>query len=232
MISSSKCLIAAAAIFGGLTVAAAAADLQRPMPAPAPAPYPESIVSYGFKWTGAYVGANVGSRWVDTNVSSLGSSFGLNSNSAVGGLQAGYLWQMGALVLGAEADFDWGANEKSGVSGIGTVTTSLDWQSTLRARAGYAFDQFLIYGTGGVAFAGVEAKGNGSAVTATQSDTRTGWTVGGGLEYAFSNNISLRGEYLYSDFGSMDVTYPATGLANNKQDITSSLGRLGVNFKF
>ncbi|MBT9289192.1 outer membrane protein [Prosthecodimorpha staleyi] len=224
---------APAALALGLTGgAASAADLSRaPAPAPVAAPaYPDNIVSYGFNWTGAYVGANVGGRTMST---SLGSGRGsIDTKSAVGGLQAGYLFQTGNFVYGLEADFGYGQNSGSKSVPGGRVTSALDWTASGRARLGYAFDRLLVYGTGGIAGADLESEGRGGGNRSKKTDTLIGWTAGGGLEYAVTKNISLRAEYLYSDYGTSNVSYAGTGIKGGKQDITSNLGRLGVNFKF
>lgn len=206
--------------------AASAADLARaPAPVAPAAPYPETIVAYGFNWTGAYVGAHAGNRWVS-------GGRGLDSSAIAGGLQAGYLVQSGAFVYGLEADVTYGSNEKSRSVAGGRVGSSIDWQGSGRARLGYAFDRVLVYGTGGITAADFEAFGRGPTGNSRKSDTLIGWTAGGGLEYALTKNVSVRGEYLYSDFGSQTVRYPGTGLASSKQDVNSHLARIGVNFKF
>ncbi|MEJ1160733.1 outer membrane protein [Prosthecomicrobium sp. N25] len=226
-------LPAALLVFGMSAGAACAADLSRPAPvAPAAPAYPETIAAYGFNWTGAYVGANVGYRWLDDKASGAAGRANLNSGSAAGGLQAGYLFQTGPMVYGAELDATYGRNSKSANVPGGRIDAAMDWQGSARGRLGFAFDRVLVYGTGGVAVANFDSDGHGGGKTATNSDTRVGWTAGGGLEYALSKNVSLRGEYLYSDFGRNSVSYPGTGLGGSKQDLTSHLARLGVNFKF
>lgn len=211
--------------------AAAAADLRTAPPPTAPvASYPESIVSYGFNWTGAYVGVNVGGRSV--GLSGGRGAGNLDTTALAGGLQAGYLFQSGGLVYGVEADLTYGNNEKSrGVPG-GRAGAALDWSGSARARVGWAFDRVLVYGTGGITAADFEAFGHGNGRNSSKSETAVGWTAGGGLEYALTKSVSLRGEYLYSDYGQQTLSYPGTGIASSKSDVTSHLGRIGVNFKF
>jgi outer membrane immunogenic protein len=112
----------------------------------------------------------------------------------------------------------------------GSFNTRINWLGTVRGRIGYAFDRFLPYITGGVAFGGVRGAyavtTPAGAFTATGSDTNFGWTLGGGLEYAFTPNLSLKAEYLYVDLG--DVT--PTPLHN--VDVTSHVVRAGLNFRF
>lgn len=212
---------------------AGAADLYRPAPVPQAEAYPATIVDYGFNWTGAYVGANIGNRWVrDAVTPRAGGRYSLDSSSIAGGLQAGYLFQTGRFVYGAEVDATYGDNAKTrGVPG-GRVSAALDWSASARGRAGVALDRVLVYGTAGVGIAGFESTGRGGGASAKKSDTAVGWTAGGGLEYAVTKNVSVRGEYLYADYGRNNVSYGGTGIASNRQDLTSHLTRLGVNFKF
>lgn len=214
-----KTLLAATALTTAFVAAPAmAADLYRNV-APAPAmTAPNSVVDYGFNWTGGYVGANAGYRWVSADASNQYASAGLDSSSLFGGLQAGYNWQMNQFVFGLETDFGYGSSEESS-NGISVKST---WEGTTRARAGVAFDRFLVYGTGGVAYANFETS---DATLGSSDDWRFGWTAGGGVEYAFSKNVTVKGEYLYTDYG--DDTANGT-----KFDLSNSLVRLGVNYKF
>lgn len=212
-----KTLLAATALTTALVAAPAmAADLSRGV-APAPVMAPATVVDYGFNWTGGYVGANVGYRWVDSSADAGGFHGNLDSGSAFGGLQAGYNWQVNQFVFGLETDFGYGSSSKYD-NYFGTRAT---WEGTTRARAGVAFDRFLVYGTAGVAYADFKT----TNLTASSSDWQVGWAAGGGLEYAVTNNVSLKGEYLYTDYGSDTVN-------GAKYDLSNSLVRLGVNYKF
>ncbi|EFG9153021.1 porin family protein, partial [Escherichia coli] len=99
-----------------------------------------------------------------------------------------------------------------------------------RLRAGYAFDRFLPYVAGGVAFADMDHTLVGPLEAYRFSDTYTGWTIGAGLEYALTDNVILRSEYRYTDFGSADFAVP-TG-EENKVDLKSHDVRLGISYKF
>jgi outer membrane immunogenic protein len=152
----------ALALIGGI---AAAADLPPPMqPAPSPMYAPTPIA---YNWSGFYVGAHGG--W--------GFGTGAFDDGFVIGGQVGVNAQWNNFVLGAEGDgsfVDWG-----GADAVGTA----------RLRGGFAFDRFLVYGTGGVAF---------------QDFSDAGWVVGGGGEYALTDNVSVGVEFLHYDFGSDD----------------------------
>ncbi|MBP0574291.1 porin family protein, partial [Mycobacterium tuberculosis] len=91
-----------------------------------------------------------------------------------------------------ETDFGYGSSDDT--SGGGLYKAEATWEGTTRARAGYAFDKFLVYGTAGVAYADFETRYNG----VSNDDWRIGWAAGGGLEYALNKNISVKGEYLYT----------------------------------
>jgi outer membrane immunogenic protein len=146
-----------------------------------------------------------------------------DGDSFLGGGQIGYNAQIGSVVFGIEADIsgtdiDGQFRSSAGpfaVPGIGLVTTSegvashLEWLGTVRGRIGWAFDRWLVYGTGGVAFGGLEASGDITAtngvesLTLTASDRRThiGWAAGVGVEGLITPNLSAKIEYLYADLG-------------------------------
>lgn len=189
-----------------ISAPAAAADLS--YPAPQPVAYAQPMP---FSWNGFYLGANAGYGWGTADWSPDIDGF-------VGGIQAGYNWQGASpLVLGLEADLQY-SNVKSSVF-------TLDYFGTLRARAGFAFDQFLVYGTGGFAYGGGEYEVGGL----TDDNTHTGWTLGFGGEYAVSNNVTLRAEYLYLDMGS--ETYNTVS-GPIDVGLTTNMLRAGVNYKF
>src|SRR5262249_36204785 len=154
-------------------------------------------------WTGFYLGVNVGGGWAkaESDFSVLGGApFASAANSlegAIGGGQIGYNWQTGLAVFGVEADF-----QASGVKGTlnapcpagfcaplglsASFTRKMPWFGTVRARLGVASDAWMIYVTGGYAYARFEAEATatapGVAASISNSDTRNGWTVGGGIE--------------------------------------------------
>ena len=153
-------------------------------------------------WTGIYLGLNGGftfgaSSWIDSVTGGSTGDFG--TSGFVFGGTVGANYQVGSLVFGVEADGDWADS-----SGFGTVTaTSLcmggcltqnTWLSTVRGRAGYALDQFLVYCSGGAAFVNVRANFPNDPVS---SATKAGWTVGAGVEVALARNWSAKGEYLF-----------------------------------
>src|SRR5689334_18429538 len=184
-------------------VTAQAADLPRPRAPAAVAP-----VAYAppvYNWSGIYVGGNLGAAFASSSWSDpfTGAHDNFNKSGFLGGGQVGANWQINALVLGIEGDFDWTSLKGSGHdSHANLINTNTQWTSTVTGRVGAAFDRLLIYGKGGVAFAHDKDSLNdifGSSATATVN--RTGWTAGAGLEYAFAPNWSAKIEYDYLGFG-------------------------------
>jgi outer membrane immunogenic protein len=212
---------------------ALAADLPQPMPPPpqAPAMYVPAAVPV-YNWGGIYIGLNGGydfghSDWTGGAISSGTFS---TSGFVVGGT-LGFNYQWDALVVGAETDLDY-----TGVSGDGPASfcinckTSNDWLGTTRARAGWAVDRILFYGTAGVAYGNVQA----SAFNTTNSSTEIGWTAGAGVEAAFTDNLTARIEYLYVDLssGSCTTACGAPPFATQSVSFEQSVIRAGIDFKF
>ena len=233
--------LASAAIVALPIGAATAADLPARMPVKA-AP----IAPPPFNWTGFYVGANAGVVWgrsvqtVNIDDAPLGIPADTSTYSGfIGGVQAGYNWQFSNIVLGIEADIDGSTARKSVVTrgpATDTHNMALNWLSTVRGRAGLAFDRFLPYFTGGVAFAGLknELVDTSGPLTVNRGSTATGWTVGGGLEYAFDNHWSVKGEYLYVKFPDKTVSVPVPGgytFQTTFKD-TDQVARIGLNYRF
>lgn len=168
----------------------------------------------------------------------------------LGGGQLGYNWQVDPRwVLGLETDF-MGSNVKGSeglvatppgfVTNITTVTQKLDWLGTTRAKAGYAAGNWLFYGTGGIAYGEVKNSLQltipGATLFGANSDVRTGWTAGGGVEYGWSAWL-LRVEYLHYDLGSQTITTntqiggsPAT-LSVSQKD-TGNIVRAALSYRF
>ena len=242
-------ILASAAIgLAAMTAVASAADL-----APAPAPY--------YDWSGAYVGLNAGAAWGDFsyNGDATGPLIGsiveddVDFDDAVftGGGMIGYNWQYDTFVLGVEADFNYLGFDQSAERN-GTILgqpasvrgeLSADWYGTLRGRLGYAADNFLIYGTGGLAYGNVEVEGRirvgNDQWTASESNVNWGWTAGAGVEYGVDENWTLGVEYLYVDLGSNDDWDFDSGVGNaiasevgGNTDAAFSVVRATAKFRF
>ena len=212
-----------AALMAGVASSAMAADLPTRKAPPAPQVYAAPPV---FSWTGFYVGVNGG--WgAGTN----GGDFGSPTGGLVGGT-AGYNYQIGQFVVGLEGDWDWADLNKNGYSAVlaSPYSNKIDDLVTVRARAGYAIDRALLYVTGG--YAGIDTNGSFllGGVPGSQESWRNGGVIGGGVEYAFTNNISAKAEYLYAPMSSKGY-FAGTPIAENS-GLAVSVARLGLNYKF
>ncbi|MCX5493508.1 porin family protein [Kaistia dalseonensis] len=213
-------LLAGAAVLA-MTGAASAADLTVE-PAPV-AP----IVSPVFDWSGFYVGVHGGGGWGSFGTS-LANSFFDDASGAFGGAQIGYNYQTGPLVLGVQTDMAFANINSTGSLFLPNDTEAkLKWLGMTTLRAGYAADTWLFYGKGGVAYGELEA--GISWLNASASSWQVGWTLGAGVEKAFTKNITGFLEYDYVDLGSNSIN---TSLGNSDVDFTTSLVKVGLNYKF
>ena len=143
-------------------------------------------------------------------------------SGVAGGIQGGYNWkfgQFGQWVVGLEGDIQAsGANDT-----FAAWKFSNPWFGTLRGRGGFAMNNILLYGTGGLAFGNVRAE----VLNLTENHSTAGWTLGAGAEYDFADNWTAKAEYLYVNLN--NTQFALTGLPNGYQ---FSIVRLGVNYKF
>jgi outer membrane immunogenic protein len=206
--------------------AANAADIARrqAMPTKAPAYYAP------YNWTGFYVGINGGGGFGNSDWDAATGSSGRDTSGGLVGGTIGYNYQVGQAVFGIEGDIDWARIRGSSTAVPCTTSceTRNSWLGTARGRIGYAFDRFMPYITGGVAFGDVQANPAGFSGS---SDTNVGWTLGGGLEAAIAGPWTAKVEYLYVDLG--DVNCPAgnCALATNV-DFRANIVRAGLNYRF
>jgi outer membrane immunogenic protein len=192
-----------------------------------------------------------------------GSDKSVDGEGALGGLQLGGNYQMGTIVVGVEADVTWTKvdgsgrftpfpNFPAGPGGPGApdwkFDHDLDVFGTIRGRLGtLVTNQLLVYGTAGAAWGSAEGKQTviyavtppGVSATGKADENHFGWTIGGGLEYVLTKNLSLKSEYLYVDLGSEDYdfigTQTATGLPHDTDhhiaDLDLHVLRIGLNYK-
>lgn len=232
----SKLLLASAVALMSST--AFAADL-------APAPYePAAPVYLPFSWTGFYVGAQAGYLWGESKGGAYFRANGavdvdgsVDPDGFTGGVHAGYNYQFDQFVVGVEGDVNFSGADSGRValSAPGNFASSkLTWEGSARLRVGYAFDRFLPYVTGGVAFGEYEFKPfyAGVGQVLNNSTTHVGWTVGAGLEYAFTDNITGRIEYRYTDFGEEKYAIPGFPAEESKVDLQTHAVRVGISYKF
>jgi len=166
-----------------------AADLPQPAPPQAPVAY-MPVVAPVYNWGGIYYGINGGygfghSDWTNPLIAG-GSTGNFNISGYVVGATIGANYQMDALVLGVEGDFDFDDIQGTNSSVFCPLAcqTKNTWLGTVRGRIGYAADRVLFYGTGGAAFGNIEAGISGNLET----QTKAGWTAGAGVEAAFADN--------------------------------------------
>jgi len=220
----------ATAVLVAASASAFAADLPSRRPPPVYTPVPL------FTWTGFYVGGDIGYTWgTDTHSNPAGAVFQATPQGEIGGAHIGYNYQISQFVVGLEGDVD-GLSFRNtvGVPGGGVVATTIPIEGSVRGRLGYAWDRALFFATGGAAFAQVQHNYFNAAGVSdpgnTYSSTRVGWTVGGGVEYALSNNWSVRGEYRYADFGrSSDVISTGAVIGNH---VIEHRVTVGFSYKF
>jgi outer membrane immunogenic protein len=180
-----------------------------------------------WNWTGFYAGINGGYGFGTSNWTNGGGTTGdFNVRGALAGGTIGYNLQTGLWVWGLEGDVD--ASWIKGTDATICCETKNDWLATARGRIGYAMDRWMPYITGGAAFGDVKMTPVGGA---SETDTRFGWTGGGGLEYAFMGAWSAKVEYLYVDLGKASCSVATCGVAT---DVTfkTSIVRGGINYHF
>ncbi|HEY6022549.1 MAG TPA: outer membrane beta-barrel protein, partial [Pseudolabrys sp.] len=237
---------------GLLASASYAADMPAKMPVKAPPPA-------GYSWTGFYIGVN-GGYGVARDPSALfnftnpppgtqqfADSWNLAPAGVLGGIQAGYNYQIDRWVFGIEADFQ-GSDQKDSVclicstaSGAAFVDQKMPWFGTVRGRIGWAAGPILSYFTGGWAYGRVETNLSfGSAAAgfagASTRDNRSGWTIGTGLEAALAGNWTAKVEYLYASLGTTEVPFVNSTTGFSRTMVTSEIRnriiRAGLNYRF
>jgi outer membrane immunogenic protein len=202
----------------GVAPASAADIARRPPPAKAPV-----YVAPPFSWTGGYIGVNGGYGFGRSDFSAPFASGSFDTAGGLVGGTLGYNYQMDRIVFGVEGDFDasWikGSTTCDGLS----CETKNSWLATVRGRLGYAAGRFMPYVTGGGAFGDIK---NTIAPLGSASETKTGWSAGGGLEYHFNGPWSAKLEYLYVDLGR------GAPIAGSDADLTANIVRAGINYHF
>jgi outer membrane immunogenic protein len=213
---------AALALVGG---SALAADLPTYEAAPAVAP----MVS-AFNWTGFYAGVQTGYAWGDADVAGVDVGDDYDVDGWLLGGFAGFNFEISSFVAGIEADLEW--VNADGDNAVGSAT-ELNWQGSLRGRLGVALDRVLLYGTGGLAIADIDADFVGAVAgdppaptVVSTSGTELGWTVGAGVDFAVTDQIFVRGEYRYTDFGEIETP------ADVDQELDFHTVRVGAGFMF
>ncbi|MEF2073173.1 outer membrane protein [Consotaella aegiceratis] len=186
---------------------ALAADVVYEEP-PAPAPVYEAAPAY--TWSGFYVGGQLGGAFG-------GDVYDRDDDDAgfIGGIHAGYDYQMDNFVFGGLVDLNFMDAQSTALysDGAGSVAADsyrIKEMGTARLKAGYAMDRFMVYGTGGLAWAniddstGLNATAEAAGYSASNDSDNFGYAVGGGLDYLATPNVSVGVEYLYTNLGEHD----------------------------
>ncbi len=230
--------VCGAMLVGSIGVASAADMGPPPFEPPPPvvyAPMPQI-----FSWTGFYVGGNAGWGWTNTSgtfsTAAGTGSFSGTGNAFLGGVQAGYNWQTGPFVIGAEVDFQGTTASGSVNASAGPAITStekLPWFGTLRGRVGYAADRILFYATAGGLYGDCSLSGTVPGVGSfSNSTTFWTWTAGAGVEWAFYGCWSAKFEYLYVGSPSKFPAVPTVTTVALDNSSNTNLFRAGINYHF
>jgi outer membrane immunogenic protein len=244
--------VSVAAVASGAASRAMAADL------PVKAPVYKAPAAVAYSWTGCHLGAEGGGIWgsstqtqddpIEPATNGLPLTNAFNLSGVIVGGTVGCDYQFSNWVVGIENDMSWTNNKGSTnliapfAPATSVLQTNETWLDTLRGRLVVVWDRWLVYGTGGAAFAqeGIFIC-NPSAVTCgSASHNVTGWTAGAGVEYAFWNNWSAKLEYLYVDLGKTsfgEIPAPAVGggigfYIGRDVRLTNQIFRAGINYKF
>jgi outer membrane immunogenic protein len=235
----------------------------------AAADFPIYSKTAALSWTGFYVGGNAGDAWGTSDVNFVFPPFNsgvppletegsprLKPNGFTGGIQTGYNFQAGRLVVGTEFDINYLGLSASRQTLTKTVPFGLDpfnfaesigtnWLLTVRPRIGLAIDRWLLYVTGGLAVGNhtfsqtltfISPTGLLDINSGTVAKVQAGWTAGFGLEYMITGNWSLKAEYLHVDLGQVGFdstnTLVPTVTGDHDERLRIDIVRAGVNYKF
>jgi outer membrane immunogenic protein len=232
-----KILLAGTALATLVSGSAMAADLR---PARAPIYTKAPMMAPAYSWTGCYVGGNAGGLWTTKTWSNATTGAAQSTQDISGGLAGGQIgcnYQVTTWVFGIQGDYDWSnaggtAADASFVGG--TDHSNVKSLASVTGRVGYTWDRFLGYVKGGGAWVRDDySVTNVAGLASSASETRNGWTLGVGGEYAFTDWLSGFAEFDYYDYGTTSNTFTGllgTGTSNIKQTVSVAKG--GINFKF
>ncbi|WP_439271565.1 outer membrane protein [Pseudochrobactrum sp. HB0163] len=226
-------LLASVFIISNAGLAQAADVIYHP---PSPPVYDEAAI-----WDGFYIGGQVGYTWAKAKltVDSFDDTIGLKPRGFMGGIYAGYNWEFSnSYLFGIEGDINYSSLSDSAILTAANAqleyTSRIELEGAVRARFGINYDRILPYIAGGVAFARIKDTAtiinSNPVVTADDTDGRVGFTIGAGVDYAMTNNLILRAEYRYTDYGKKSFDQAFYNDSRNK--LTTNDVRLGIAYKF
>ncbi len=185
---------------------AIAADLDTVPPPPV-----EHLRPSSYDWSGAYLGVWAGLACLDGRGSLIDNTtpsgpWNNGGCGVKGGGLVGYNHQMNNIVLGVEADLGTTGDIVRNTEAGADFRFGMNYLATFRGRVGWAQDDTLFYFTGGAAYAQGVINGIVSATPSNLTADQWGWTIGGGIEHAVTDNFRLRLEYLYTQFPTTEYT--------------------------
>jgi outer membrane immunogenic protein len=218
-----------------LTLASAGFLITMAAPAFAADPATEvPMTAAGFDWTGYYAGLQGGYGWGQSDIRGTEDEPFAVSPDLDGGFVGGHvagLWQFDQAVVGAQAEFNYSSIDGADQLGAGnSIGSDIKWFGSVNAEAGYAMDRLLVYGIGGVAFAGIETSQN-SVTSFDKTRTSVGWTVGAGVDYALTDQFIVGAQYRYYDFRSEHFDVPDDFLDRNQEVKLHTVG-INLSYKF
>ena len=186
-----------------------------------------------FSWSGVYVGINGGYGWGTSDWSSAATAGSPKPKGGLVGGTLGYNVQTGGLVWGLEGDLDYSWIKGTDTGGTGVCAapgceTRNTYLATGRGRIGFAADRWLPYLTGGAALGGLKMSPNNGL---SQTKSKFGWTLGGGVEYAVTGAWSVKAEYLYVDLGRTTCSAATCGIDTDVK-FKENIVRTGLNYRF
>ena len=223
-----KLTLTVAGVLALATLPATAADLRPAAKAPvAPVVAP-------FNWSGFYIGINGGGGWGRSRHSFPLTGLSTGDFNVDGGLIGGTIganFQTGAFVFGLEGDLDWSGIKGSTACPNPAFTCETDnrWLGTVRGRIGYAMGTVMPYVTGGLAVGDIRMR---TISFGSETETKAGWTLGAGLEFALNPSWSIKGEYLYVDLGTATCGTGICGVGADDVRFRAHVLRAGINHRF
>jgi opacity protein-like surface antigen len=216
--------VVAVGLFDALAlVSASASDL--PVKAPV---YKAPIAAPAYNWSGFYAGVNFGSGWSNGSLNIPGNNLYGGLTEFIGGVQAGYNFQAGHALFGVEGDFDWAGFSYPGLPAPTLGSVSQHWISTVAGRVGLVNDRWLVFAKLGGGWVQSDAALNLPGLVSNWSGTRSGWLLGGGIEYGFKPHWTVKLEYDYLGLSNQNLaTVPSVALTRDLQMV-----KAGINYKF
>lgn len=197
-----------------------------------------NAADFDSRWSGAYAGVQGGYSWGNVDISSVtvkkkASKLSQNSSADMNGWLAGafvgYNHQIENLVVSVEADIQWTDIDSGRIRSTNSYVMDMDWFATLRGRIGYAAGDVLVYGTGGVAYAGLTSSVLGGGGT-SDSGTETGYVLGAGIERNLGGGWAAKVEVIQLRFD--DVKRSDPSFTSREFDVVQTIGRAGISRRF